>query len=383
MLKTARVVRTRFQGGRRILAMSDLHATPHLFHDLLGQLDFCREDILVLVGDLLEKGADSLRLLRDVMALSREYEVHTLCGNCDDLVREFVDQDGFLSNGFYRFYLTRYPNSAIWQMAREGGCTDTDLSDRGLDRLRRTVAEHCPEELDFLRSLPHILETERLLFVHGGVPSTEGMDRMSAWHVMKNDSFMTQDRRFEKYCIVGHWPVTLYDAHIQSSRPRIDRERRIISIDGGCGLTVDGQLNALVIPDEREARFYWAACDGLERVTALDRQEPSADSVNVRWGIDNRLELLEQGEEFSLCRHVDTGRELHILNRFLFDSPEGLRCGDATDYRLDVQPGDELALVVRTGRAILAKKHGVTGWYHGRYAPCGNGRDHAELSPLD
>ena len=77
--------------------------------------------------------------------------------------------------------------------------------------------------------------------------------------------------------------------------------------------------------------------------------------------------MLERGPELSLCRHLETGRVLPILTSYLYDSPEGLRCEDSTDYLLPVVPGDCLSIVARTGEmGTLVKKNGVTGWYRGR-----------------
>ena len=42
--------------------------------------------------------------------------------------------------------------------------------------------------------------------------------------------------------------MTLYDPRIPSAAPIFTRDRKIISIDGGCVLKADGQLNALILP---------------------------------------------------------------------------------------------------------------------------------------
>ncbi|MFR4562578.1 MAG: hypothetical protein ACLT5P_16135 [Flavonifractor plautii] len=107
----------------------------------------------------------------------------------------------------------------------------------------------------------------------------------------KNDNFLGQGHRFDKYVVVGHWPVTLYHPHIPSAAPLFAREQNIISIDGGCVLKLDGQLNALIFPTEDSDTFTWQAYDGLPVYTALDRQEASPDSINIRWGRSD-LELL-------------------------------------------------------------------------------------------
>ena len=77
------------------------------------------------------------------------------------------------------------------------------------------------------------------------------------------------------------------------------------------------------------------------------------------------LEVLSLGEEFSRCRHKETGRELDILTDYLRRGPNGTYCLDSTDYRLPVKAGERLSVVRRTSRGALAKKDGATGWYLG------------------
>lgn len=359
---TARVIHPEFAAGRRILAVSDIHGNLPFFRGLLQKVRFTPEDILVLDGDMLEKGRDSLALLRYMMDLSRTHTVYPICGNCDGLVFRFFETDE-LDGRFYASYLPQHPESTIRQLADEMGFEDW----MDFPGLRAALRERYPEIHAWLAGLPTILETEHLVFVHGGVPSLEHMETLDRWKCMKNDDFRGQGHSFSKYVIVGHWPVTLYNPKVPSAAPLFDYDRKIISIDGGCVLKADGQLNALILPSEESEDFSWQAYDGLEVYTALDRQEPSRDSINIRWGRAD-LELLEPGEELSRCRHLESGRELDILTSYLRRTGERLWCEDSTDYRLPVEPGDRLSLVARTSRGCLMKKNGVTGWYFGRLA---------------
>ncbi len=354
------VIHPTFPAGRRIIAVSDIHGNLSFFRALMDKIALTPEDILVLVGDILEKGQESLALLRHVMDLCRTHTVYPLCGNCDGLVYRFFQGDE-LDRRFFSFYLPQHPESTLRQLAREGGFDQTD----DLPRLRADLRSAYPEEWRFLGRMPTILETEHLVFVHGGVPSLEHMDQLDRWRCMKNDDFLGQGHAFDKWVIVGHWPVTLYRPDIQSAAPILLPGRRIASIDGGCVLKKDGQLNALILPEERSQNFTWTAWDGLPTATALDGQQPSAAPLNIRWG-RSAVEVLEEGEELSLCRHLETGRTLYILNRYLRMGPDGLWCEDSTDYRLPVAPGDKLTLVARTKTGFLCKKDGVTGWYYGR-----------------
>lgn len=354
------VIRPRFAAGQRILAVSDIHGNLPFFTALMDLVKLTPDDALVLVGDMLEKGRESLALLRRLMELSETHQVYPLCGNCDGLVLRFFETDE-LDERFFSFYLPQHPESTLRQLAREGGFEQLE----DLPRLRADLRSAYPREWAWLRAMPTILETEHLVFVHGGVPSLAHMERLERWSCLKNDDFLGQGRSFDKWVVVGHWPVTLYDGKIPSAAPIILPDRKIVSIDGGCVLKMDGQLNALILPSEDSERFTWASWDGLPTAVALDEQQAGADSVNIRWG-RSALELVEAGEETSLCRHLETGRVLPILNRYLRRDKSGLWCEDSTDYRLPVSPGDRLSLVQSTKHGFLCKKEGVTGWYYGR-----------------
>lgn len=347
--------------GRRILVISDIHGNLPFLKALLEKAKFCPGDLLFLLGDLLEKGPESLATLRYVMELSALGSVHTVMGNCDSLVLDFVDGGG-RDDRIYG-YLIAHPEGALHQMGAEHGFHLRNRAD--LCALRALVQSRFQPELAFLRSLPTIIDTPRFVFVHGGVPSEHNMDALDAWSCMKNDDFLHQDTRLSKWCVVGHWPVTLYHPHIPSARPIVCREKHIVSIDGGCCLKWDGQLNALVIPEDGSEDFSCISYDGLPTVTALDRQEAGGDSINIRWH-ENVVTVLERGEEFSRCRHDESGQELDILNEYLYQRGSVTHCEDSTDYRLPVEPGDVLSVVRRTGRGILAKKDGIIGWYGGR-----------------
>ncbi len=111
-----------FPARGRLLAVSDVHGNLPWLKGLLERAAFSPEDALVLVGDLVEKGPESLATLRYVMELSRTHTVHALCGNCDNLAVDFVWGGSGLDRDFYRYYLQVWgERSLIVQMAREAG----------------------------------------------------------------------------------------------------------------------------------------------------------------------------------------------------------------------------------------------------------------------
>ena len=349
---------------RRVVAVSDIHGNLPFLKGLLDKIGFSRADILVLVGDMIEKGPASLDTLHFIMELCRTHTVYPVAGNCDDLVPEFALGNGEGDAPFFLRYLSIRPQSTLRQMGALAGADRADTLE-DLARLRRAVRERFMPELEFLRDLPTVVRTPELLFVHGGVSDEEHPERLDAWHCMKNDDFRDQRPHFRRWCVVGHWPVTLYRPEIPSAAPIVDVNQRLVSIDGGCVLKLDGQLNALMLPDARSQDFTWTAFDGRRVAEALADQADSVRSKNIRWS-EHEVEVLAPGPEFSRCRHTATGYEMDILTRYLKDpSARFTTCEDATDYELPVTAGDRLSIVEETSRGVLAKKHGVTGWYRG------------------
>ena len=157
MARKARVVRTEFPAGRRVLAVSDIHGNLPFLKGVLAAAGYGRSDILVLVGDLVEKGPDSLATLRYIMDLAEKGAVYCLRGNCDNLVPAFVAERG-AEERFYRFYLSVWgERSLLLQMGRSAG-----LSARGpedLPALRAAVEERFAPELAFLSAMPEVLVT--------------------------------------------------------------------------------------------------------------------------------------------------------------------------------------------------------------------------------
>lgn len=346
---------------RRVLVISDIHGNLPFLKGLLQKVVFSGDDILIILGDILEKSTGGLETLRYLMDLRKRYTIYFVQGNCDDVTLGFLG--GAWPDEIAAKYGGFWGEKCAWvSMAHQAGIDVSDPKDFGA--ARKAIEATFPEELAFLRAMPTILLHQDYLFVHGGVPREDRLEELVARQCMKNDNFLSQGRNFRRWVVVGHWPVTLYRPDIPSAKPLILPQRHIASIDGGCSLKADGQLNALILPKEPGEEFAYVAYDGFPVMTALADQAPSQDPLNIRWG-HSAVEVLELGEEFSRCRHRESGRELDILTDYLRQGDQGTYCLDSTDYLLPVRAGERLAIVRRTSRGALAKKDGATGWYRG------------------
>lgn len=349
-----------FPAKRRVIVTSDVHGEYDYFQSLLQKLHFSANDILVVNGDIIERGGQSLRCLRFLMQLVKEERAYFICGNNDAFVWRLVHEADMLDT-VEPFCRSRA--SILSEMYREMGLP-ADMPARDWVPL---VRERYKEEFDFLISAPTILETPHFTFVHAGLkdPDIYSSKNSKAFELMKFDDFLSYPISFEKPLVVGHWPTALYSRGFFDFSPYVEENRRIISIDGGCTVKVGGQLNAMVLPDGAGGEYFFQSFDALPHKRALDAQEEKAPSVIFHWP-DCRVEYLEKGEHSSLVRHISTGKVLRTFNAKLWENGDRVYCDDYSDGELPVAAGEIVSVVMETPEGSLIKKGGKIGLYYGR-----------------
>lgn len=353
---------------KRVLVTSDIHGHGHLLKELLQRAAFSKDDALIIVGDMIEKGPDSLGTLRYVMELAQQKNVFPMMGNVDLWRLTLLETTDEMQQreviDFCRNAKAWWGSSILDEMAKEMGL---DIFDEKTDLqgLFEAVRVHFAKELDFIRQLPTILEAERFTFVHGGLTheNMEEVDRQTPFALLKNDDFLGKGLSFSKWVVVGHWPVALYGKDILQHGPVFEKERHILSIDGGCGVRSDGQLN-LLITDWEGKQFCHIAADEKEKIRAMDGQEASQTARNIPWH-DPDVELIDRNEKWAKVSHH--GYKMRIPIHFLQGEEGNWKCYNLTDYRLQVLPGDEISLIFEHDGIIYGKKDDVCGWYEGRY----------------
>ncbi len=302
----AKIQKIMIPRNKRVICISDIHGSLDLFKELLKKVFFTADDLLILLGDLYTKGKQNHETLQFIMSLSQNPNVYILRGNCD----------------WKQSYLTE-------------------------------------EEGAWLEYLPHIIETENYLFVHAGLGSGP-LEEQEAVTCMKNDAFMEKGLCFDRYVVCGHWPTVNYTHQIPCFNPIVNQKSRIISIDGGNILKNGGQLNAFIICKNR---FTYEAVDSLPLLQVEKAQSASGGELNITWN-DRWIDLVEEGEEFGLYRHRETGKTLYLPSREVWRDEKGnlCECDNGTDYQLPVCAGEVVSLVKRFGKKALVKKNGIMGW---------------------
>ena len=324
--RPARVLRPTIESGRRVLAVSDIHGNLPYFHGVLERAGFSGDDLLVIDGDFLEKGAESLKTLREVMALCESGRAIALMGNCDDWSAIYTETGSWA--GSVLSYMRWRKSGLLWDMALELGEDPEAIDD--FDAFKRRLAAPFAEEFRFLASLPHALEAGNFVFAHAAVYPDRPLEEHRIGELVKCDAWYRLGHSFDKWVVVGHYPVVLYGDEIVNADPIVDRARHIVCLDGGCVLKDDGQLNCLVIPDISGGDFSFVSYDPFPAYRVLEDQAPSQRSAYIR-----------KSERFT-------------------------DCNDCTDYVLPLRAGDTVRVVETTSRGYFVKHGGVSGWYFGR-----------------
>lgn len=228
----------------RLLAISDIHGSYSEFNALLDKVNYHpTEDKLILMGDYVDRGPDSRRIVEQVMFLQQEWGAIALKGNhdkmaCDALTSEDDKLDThWLSNGgLYTLMSYCQPDSKFFE-------EDFSWNDYVVlkEELRRKYKHH----LDFLSTLPLYHETAKHIFVHAGInPLVENWKQQEPYDfIWIREPFYTKPVvSTNKTVVFGHTStMDLHDSEEIWFSPHGDK----IGIDGGCAY---GQrLNCLEI----------------------------------------------------------------------------------------------------------------------------------------
>jgi serine/threonine protein phosphatase 1 len=129
----------------RTLAIGDIHGALRAFESLLAKIDPGPDDVLVFLGDFIDRGPDSAGVLRRLIALSTQREVIALRGNHEQMILD-----------------ARNSQAAFRDWLRNGG--DATLKSYG--GLRGSLQDVPDEHWRFIAAAVDYYETPTHFFVH-------------------------------------------------------------------------------------------------------------------------------------------------------------------------------------------------------------------------
>ena len=242
---------SRLPAGARVYAVGDIHGRLDLLNPLIDALDADDAALpparttMILLGDLVDRGADSAGVLARAQAWQQSREVRILAGNHEEMfLRSFTNVD------ILRHFLRHGGRETLLSF----GVDRSAYNSATIEEVQELMHVHVPEDMrDYIAGFEDMITIGDYLFVHAGVdPEVPiGEQKVSDLRWIR-EPFLSHEG--------SHGPMVVH-GHTIAEHPVATASR--IGIDTGAYAT--GRLTALVL-EGAERRFIASVCDELGQV---------------------------------------------------------------------------------------------------------------------
>ena len=222
----------------RIYAVGDIHGRADLLQQLFARIDANEErqpikhKIEVFLGDYIDRGPDTRKVLETLTERAKTHELVCLKGNHEALMLRFLDDATVLRVWRHLGGLETLVSYGIVPNLASDPASEVRLASELKSRLDRSHE-------NFLRNLRLSYSFGDFFFAHAGVRPAVPLNQQSEEDLLWiREEFLFCDASFGKIIIHGHSPVLEPDV-------RLNR----INIDTGAYAT--GRLTCLVLEDAR------------------------------------------------------------------------------------------------------------------------------------
>ncbi len=139
----------------RVLAIGDIHGCATALAALVDGLKPQTGDVVVMLGDAIDRGPDSRGVIEQLLALGERCQLVSLIGNHEQMMLEALDGD-----------------IPVQQWLMHGGAATLDSYGPGAG-----VNAVDPAHIDFIRTWVDVYETDSHFFVHGNYIASRPLDR--------------------------------------------------------------------------------------------------------------------------------------------------------------------------------------------------------------
>ncbi len=224
-----------------LFVVSDIHGHIKQFEEMLTHWN--PEDTLVVLGDLIDRGPESLKVIEKVMALQQTYgeQVIFLKGNHEDMLLNFLNNP-IEKQAHY------YINGGLETMQNFLAQLPDAVANESYTAQAEAVKTHFKLQLEFLATAPthHIIG--QVLLTHAGFNSEFAtLEQSTTRDFLWIRKHYLQANKTPYVNVFGHTPLTyIHESH----DVWVSDDQRYIGIDGGCYMS--GQLNAVLLAQTGE-----------------------------------------------------------------------------------------------------------------------------------
>ncbi len=352
--KKTSVLNLTLNQNRRYIFISDIHGDLKLLKKALKKINYGGDDVLFLLGDLIEKGDENLKMLDYLMALKEKKELYILAGNCDEVLR-FITPP--LKKEELLYYCLTKGHTIINEMAKKIKLKIDDNID--VLNLSNILEANFKKYYDFIDSFYDlVILNDKYVLVHGGIDDIDNIPEDN-FSLLKYDSFYLKAKPSNYIRIVGHFPTINYSTTVPRYTPIFDFNKNVIAIDGGNKVKLAGQLNVVFLENDM---FSYTYVDNYPKITAksdliIENNNPvHIDSYLER--VTFRGERL--GDYYVVYNQNNVKcyayyKDVIVKDNFFF-------CYDASNYFMDLKKGEEYSLVQKANPFSIVKKKGIVGF---------------------
>ena len=227
--------------------MSDLHGRYDLYVKMLDRIGFSDEDELFVLGDVVDRGPEPMKILTD---MSMRPNVYPILGNHDYMAEYLLGKlSARITEDNCDTHLTAEDLSALAGWLTDGGQTT-------MEAFRRLTPDEREGILEYLAEFSPYEELEvgnnRFVLVHAGLEDFDPDRPLEEYDLYGLITAHTDysKRYFEDcYLVTGHVPTGMID---EACGGKIYRKYGHIAID--CGAVWGGTLGCIRLEDLQE--FY-------------------------------------------------------------------------------------------------------------------------------
>lgn len=221
----------------RIFAIGDIHGCAVELEALLETLAPKAGDLVIFLGDYVDRGPDSARVIDIILDLSRKVDVVALKGNHEAMFLDFLN---FPESAGAGLFVLNGGTLTLASYSRKQIAAQNSDAIKGQSGSKSEEAFVIPKDhLDFFNHLQLYYETEDYFFVHAGVPEMSLEQIRLPDHELdllwSRYPFLSSNFPWEKLVVHGHTPTQ--NAEIKFNR---------INVDTGC--VYGGRLTAIELP---------------------------------------------------------------------------------------------------------------------------------------
>lgn len=212
-----------------IYAMSDIHGCYAAYQSLLEKIQFSDEDILYVVGDAIDRGEESIRLLKDMMLRPN---VIPIAGNHEFMAMKVLKKFCVeITEDTAENYLSTEDMVNYTNWYQDGG-------DRTMEQFRKLTDEEQMDILDYLSEFSLYEEVScggrDYILAHGGFePFVPGkpLEEYDISEILFRSPDYEKVYFPDKYLVTGHTPTVKQG---EEYRGKILQKNHHIALDCGC-----------------------------------------------------------------------------------------------------------------------------------------------------